>query len=1115
VLSEGVSLDPAIGGDDVIITGTGDDVVVAGVGKDLVNYVPAGSVASDPVNNNNGEPTQVGSSSGIDIVIGDNGIAIFDTNTGAKLLNKIRSFEPTLGDDDWIFTDTGPDVVVGGTGSDVIDAGSDEGGDLALDIVLADNGVAIFDVDTGESLLSQITTTDPEVDLSGDDRVTTGGGNDVVFGGSGDDEIDAGAGYFSDVVFGDNGGAWFYLSQILQFAYSIDPADGGDDIIATGNGADYVIAGVGNDLVDAGRDATGDREQDAVFGDNGQIDVNPFGQLIEIHTTAPIWGGMDAITTGGGPDIVFGGNSQDMIQSGLGNDHVNGDNGFAYFLDNDGNAGLFEIVQTTDPLIGGDDLIFAGGGYDVVFGGTNQDVIFGGADADLLLGDHGRFDRSLPADQNWYSIFTSNVDAGAADEIYGDDGEFADSNDLRADRFHDIIMGQQGADIIFGGPGDDDITGGHNVLGGDDGGDTIDGQAGADLILGDNGVIYRTVVEIDPEAAEAIEWATYPAPFADLRRRIVRYDEEDKIEGDDIINGGAGRDNVHGQRGDDIIDGGEGDDNLIGERGDDIIEGGQGNDIVLGGSGAVIPAFNADGTPRQNSDESWHRDVFLEELAVVSDYREVALDAVSSGQAAAILGADVVLAATIDPALIQSRDTLLVLLTLVDGGQDQLSGGSGDDVVFGQRGNDVLVSGDQPRTNAVANSSANDGDDLLSGGLGDDVLRAGSGDDLLVGDEFVNLLRLDLDLAEVVHGLRIVDDLAAVRPSVNGLALAFGGTVVVPPVTTSVADVLSQTAQPINTRTDLENGHRLELAQGQVLSAPLAIVPELFHNADMANGSDLLEAGFGDDIAVGDSLVLFADEFVGFSEVADAIADLRTELARLRNTLIEFNQMVERSDHLAAGLGSFHAGSAVAIGNDILHAAAVGGNARRDEGRDLLIGDNAQVAVSIIDPPFNVDTVEEDILTLHRTLRGAEHVAADVAIFTDTATRAVAAALGADAAIALGLHQLVAGNDLLDTDRDRGPDRSIGDANADSTGASVGATPLPASLRNRIAQVLVEQQAGTINSYTTHGVAPPTPPLPQVPAAVNNFVADANDQLVAGNGAAVSPGLLDRSNNIE
>ena len=46
-------------------------------------------------------------------------------------------------------------------------------------------------------------------------------------------------------------------------------------------------------------------------------------------------------------------------------------------------------------------------------------------------------------------------------------------------------------DTIYGGDGDDDIIGGHNVAGGLDSDDRLDGGAGNDVIAGDNAFICR------------------------------------------------------------------------------------------------------------------------------------------------------------------------------------------------------------------------------------------------------------------------------------------------------------------------------------------------------------------------------------------------------------------------------------------------------------------------------------------------------------------------------------------------------------------------------------------------------------------------------------------------
>jgi len=1119
VLREIASLAPEIGGDDVILTRDGDDTGIAGFGADFVNYVPVGTVASDPATNAAGEPTQIGEDSGTDIVIGDNGMAIFDTRTGVQLLNKIRSFEPLIGDVDYIFTDRGPDVVIGGTAGDVIDAGTDEGGDLELDVVIADNGTGLFNVDTGKSLLVDLRTTDPEIEASGDDIVTTGGGNDVILGGSGSDDLDAGASFFKDVVLGDNGGTWFYLSQILQFAYSTDPWDGDDDKIFTGMGADYVIGGVADDWIDAGRDSYGDTSQDAVIGDNGQIDVNPFGQLVDVHTTSEDAGGDDFIVTGGGRDIVFGGSQDDMIQSGLGNDFVNGDNGFAWFEDKDGNAGLFQIVQTTDPLIGGQDLIFAGGGYDVVFGGTDDDIIFGGAGSDLLLGDHGRFDRSLEPRQNWYSIFTSDADAGGNDTIYGDDGEFADGNDPAASGYNDIILGQQGADTLFGGPGDDDITGGHNVVGGADTGDFIDGQQGADMVLGDNGVIYRIVISIETIDGEELDWATYPKPFTDLIRQIQRYDDVDLVEGDDVIDGSEGRDILHGQRGDDIISGGPGDDNIFGELGDDTLDGNQGYDIVLGDVGEILHAFNADGTPRQNSDEAWHRDVFIEEVGRIIGYVFVDTSEDFIGNPAiaeAILGADLVIAARVEPSEVDSRDTLLILIELEEPGNDTITGGSGDDSLFGQRGDDIITGGDErsARERDDLGNFVSDGDDLLVGGLGDDNLNGGTGDDLLVGDDFTNSLRVDMDMSEVIHGIRLISDDTARIANMNSVVIAFGGTVLVPPVLLSVDDIindgLAYTPRVI-TRSDIENGHELVLEDGQQLSPQLAIVPDIFHNADMASGNDFLVAGWGNDIVVGDDLTIHTPEFTRFAEINAAFADMTAELIRLANELHAYGLAVDLAAYLAAGVGSFHAGHDIATGNDQIFGGIANGNARPTEGIDTVIGDDVVVQPTIVGEPIDEELYEAQVLALHLLLRGLEHVAADTTIFLSERRGDLLDDLGTAANTIADLHSLSMGNDFFDVALDDGPDTAVGDNGLDTSGQIIGTTVLDVDFRAAIEQALIDQQSRIIDPYTFHERAQPGPANPSVTGIfdIDEFVADPNDRVVGGSVALVLPGVLD------
>ncbi|WP_413105447.1 calcium-binding protein [Streptomyces sp. Inha503] len=121
-----------------------------------------------------------------------------------------------------------------------------------------------------------------------------------------------------------------------------------------------------------------------------------------------------------------------------------------------------------------------------------------------------------------------------------------------------------GGDVnVYGGDGDDTITGASIVVGGD-GDDTIshatnaNGNAGNDTIT-------------DSFAA----WAG---------------DGDDIVIGDDVAN------EIYGGPGDDYLDGAGNDDSIDGEEGNDTIKGGPGNDYLFGGPGQD----DIDGGPGDN-----------------------------------------------------------------------------------------------------------------------------------------------------------------------------------------------------------------------------------------------------------------------------------------------------------------------------------------------------------------------------------------------------------------------------------------------------------------------------------------------------------------------------------
>ena len=120
------------------------------------------------------------------------------------------------------------------------------------------------------------------------------------------DVVHAGVGDFSDVVLGDNGEVDFDTltvpgTALVETVTSTATGLGGvDEIIVTGDGADYVIAGVGDDKVNVCR-VTGTGLLVTMLlsiGDNGHVefDTTTGESVIDfIETIAPEHGGDDLI----------------------------------------------------------------------------------------------------------------------------------------------------------------------------------------------------------------------------------------------------------------------------------------------------------------------------------------------------------------------------------------------------------------------------------------------------------------------------------------------------------------------------------------------------------------------------------------------------------------------------------------------------------------------------------------------------------------------------------------------------------------------------------------------------------------------------------------------------
>ena len=175
-------------------------------------------------------------------------------------------------------------------------------------------------------------------------------------------------------------------------------------------------------------------------------------------------------------------------------------------------------------------------------------------------------------------------------------------------------------------------------------------------------------------------------------------------DGDDVLIGGSGADVISGGRGNDTLTGNDGNDRLVGFEGDDIARGGDGNDVILGG----------DGENRLFGDGQ-------DDLI----FGGADVDELSGGD-----GADVLIGLGSDDILNVGNGGTEANRDLALGfdGNDQFTGGTGVNVLYGGEGNDVFRGG-----SGVNRLFGQNGNDTLTGGSSADLLAGANGDDVIAG----------------------------------------------------------------------------------------------------------------------------------------------------------------------------------------------------------------------------------------------------------------------------------------------------------------------------------------------------------------------------------------------
>lgn len=347
-------------------------------------------------------------------------------------------------------------VIFGDDGNDTISGGSDS------DILFGDFGTVDIAAQIGTAFQS-LATTSP---AGGNDTIMGGPGDDFILGQQGDDTLSGGGG--EDDIWGGHN------------------VDGGSD---------------GNDTIDGGDDA------DVILGDSGAIvrtlaNPGPWQRypalFADVVRSVSLWAngsgtwGNDHIEGGGGRDIVYGQNGDDLLTGGAHDDELFGGLGNDQLAGDDGNDILISHLGSIVRLLDNN-------GQPVV--DTN-----GSWHRDVLLEDTG----TLTGMVNISAMLTSEELAAFTEQLlaadlvvlagaYTTDGAkvIADGSgrwdtvalfiDL-ADVNHNHLDGGAGEDVLFGHRGND------TIFGGDDN-DILFGDAALNLapFVGDILTIYNSL----------------------------------------------------------------------------------------------------------------------------------------------------------------------------------------------------------------------------------------------------------------------------------------------------------------------------------------------------------------------------------------------------------------------------------------------------------------------------------------------------------------------------------------------------------------------------------------------------------------------------------------------
>jgi Ca2+-binding RTX toxin-like protein len=363
--------------------------------------------------------------------------------------------------------------------------------------------VLIYTYDRNDSIVNQTGLYTSAFGGTGNDSITGGPRADTLRGGSGSDKLYGAGG--SDHLQGQDGNDGLYAGD-------------GDDNLYGGTGKDTLYGSNGHDYL------SGDEGNDKEYGGAG-VDVF-------LETSDPNGADADQFSGGSGEDSVVYISRRRPVTADA--DGAKGDDGAKGERDSIGTdvetlvggAGADKLYGTNraDILIGsaGNDTLIGGGGNDALIGQQGRDYLHGGAGDDILEGDEtsplaaadvllGGTGRDRVVYSGYLKAVTVDLDGAARDDGQAGEGDTvgADVENLDGGAGGDRLTGNNAANLINPGPGDDIVRGGggNDYIEGSDGRDSYYGEAGDDQLIG---------VDSAPSAADTMDGGANATAAGDI-----------------------------------------------------------------------------------------------------------------------------------------------------------------------------------------------------------------------------------------------------------------------------------------------------------------------------------------------------------------------------------------------------------------------------------------------------------------------------------------------------------------------------------------------------------------------------------------------------------------------